>query len=226
MLTSTATAASTSATGTSTAGNQKSRTDLGQKDIFLKLLVAQMKFQDPQKPQDPTQMASQLAQFNMVEQQTNTNNLLTKLLANGGTAGASGSTATATWLGHSVTVKQNQVHFSGTAQNFTIDLPSAAATGFLTISDASGQPVRTVQLGNMPAGANQFVWNGLMDNGSTAPAGNYTINVSATDLQGQSVTPTILRNGVVDAVRFNAKGNELVVGGIATTTADITEIRP
>lgn len=37
------------------------------KDLFLKLLVAQMKNQDPFKPQDPTQYITQLAQFNSLE---------------------------------------------------------------------------------------------------------------------------------------------------------------
>ena len=37
------------------------------KDMFLKLLVAQMKYQDPSKPADSTQMLSQMAQFTQVE---------------------------------------------------------------------------------------------------------------------------------------------------------------
>lgn len=44
-------------------GSQKS-----DKDLFLKLLVAQMKNQDPFNSQDPTQYITQLAQFNMLEQ--------------------------------------------------------------------------------------------------------------------------------------------------------------
>ena len=199
--------------------------DLGQKDIFLKLLVAQMKFQDPSKPQDPTQMASQLAQFNMVEQQTNTNRLLNELLAKGGTSGASADTG-ATWLGHTVTVNQSKLHFNGNAQSFNINLPANAGGGFLTISDVSGTPVRTAQISGMLAGDNAFNWDGSMDNGGTAPTGDYTISVSATGLSGQSMTASVSRSGIVEAVRFTPTGSELVVGGIAAATADITEIRP
>ena len=36
--------------------------------MFLQLLVAQMKNQDPTAPQDPTQFVTQLAQFSQVEQ--------------------------------------------------------------------------------------------------------------------------------------------------------------
>lgn len=37
------------------------------KDAFLKLLVEQLKNQDPMNPQDGTQFVSQLAQFNSLE---------------------------------------------------------------------------------------------------------------------------------------------------------------
>jgi flagellar basal-body rod modification protein FlgD len=39
----------------------------GDKDMFLKLLVAQMKYQDPSKPTDPSQFLAQTAQFTLVE---------------------------------------------------------------------------------------------------------------------------------------------------------------
>ena len=41
------------------------------KDAFLKLLVTQMKYQDPLDPQDNSQYLSQLAQFSALEQMTN-----------------------------------------------------------------------------------------------------------------------------------------------------------
>jgi flagellar basal-body rod modification protein FlgD len=52
------------ATGT-TAGAAKGK-ELDQ-DTFLKLLVAQMKYQDPSKPADSTQFLAQTAQFTQVE---------------------------------------------------------------------------------------------------------------------------------------------------------------
>ena len=40
---------------------------LGDKDTFLKLLVAQLKYQDPSKPADSTAFLAQTAQFTQVE---------------------------------------------------------------------------------------------------------------------------------------------------------------
>ncbi len=43
------------------------------KDLFMKLLVAQMTNQDPFNPQDPTQYITQLAQFSTLEQMMSVN---------------------------------------------------------------------------------------------------------------------------------------------------------
>lgn len=48
-------------------------------NTFIKLLVAQMKNQDPTKPMDSTEFVSQLASFSAVEQQTQTNTKLDKM---------------------------------------------------------------------------------------------------------------------------------------------------
>jgi flagellar basal-body rod modification protein FlgD len=63
-------------------GDTISRTDTGGSmgnDTFLKLLVAQMKYQDPLQPTDSAQMMSQLAQFSQVEGLNNLNRQITAL---------------------------------------------------------------------------------------------------------------------------------------------------
>jgi flagellar basal-body rod modification protein FlgD len=45
-----------------------SKTQLANKDTFLTLLVAQLKNQDPLKPQDGAEFVAQLAQFSSLEQ--------------------------------------------------------------------------------------------------------------------------------------------------------------
>jgi flagellar basal-body rod modification protein FlgD len=42
------------------------------KNMFMKLLVAQMRNQDPMSPSDGTQFLGELAQFEQLEQSTNT----------------------------------------------------------------------------------------------------------------------------------------------------------
>lgn len=50
------------------------------KDDFLELLLVQMRNQDPMKPQDQTESIAQLAQFSSLEQMTNLNDGMDKLL--------------------------------------------------------------------------------------------------------------------------------------------------
>jgi flagellar basal-body rod modification protein FlgD len=47
---------------------------------FLKLMIAQMKNQDPTQPMDSTQYVSQLATFSQVEQTVQTNNKLDQIM--------------------------------------------------------------------------------------------------------------------------------------------------
>lgn len=67
------------------------------KDLFLKLLVAQMSNQDPLNPQDPTQYVTQLAQFSSLEQMQNLNEGMEYLvgLTNGVLVNSAMSTASA-----------------------------------------------------------------------------------------------------------------------------------
>ena len=52
-------------------GRTNSTSNNGEKDMFMKLLVAQLKNQDPLQPQDGAAFVAQLAQFNSLEQLTN-----------------------------------------------------------------------------------------------------------------------------------------------------------
>jgi flagellar basal-body rod modification protein FlgD len=49
------------------------------KNMFLQLLVAQLKHQDPLNPSDSTQFVTQLAQFQQMEQATNTGSDITAI---------------------------------------------------------------------------------------------------------------------------------------------------
>ena len=78
-MTVSAVSSSTSATSTS-ATAAKAASNLVDYNSFLKLLVAQLKNQDPMNPTDSTQYLSQLASFSSVEQAVQTNSKLDQLL--------------------------------------------------------------------------------------------------------------------------------------------------
>ena len=64
-------------TNPTTATQDLSKTKALGRDEFFKMLVAQLKNQDPLNPQQGTEFASQLAQFASLEQLTRLNSALT-----------------------------------------------------------------------------------------------------------------------------------------------------
>jgi len=81
-------------------------------NAFLKLLVEQMKNQDPTKPMDSTAYLAQLASFANVEQNTKTNAKLDAILA------ATSVTQAATLIGRTVTSADGAV--SGKVSGYEI----------------------------------------------------------------------------------------------------------
>jgi flagellar basal-body rod modification protein FlgD len=74
---------------------------LASQSVFLQLLIAQLKNQDPQNPADGTQFITQLAQFTTLEQQTQATTDLNSILSlmqlgdsvAGGATGSSGESS-------------------------------------------------------------------------------------------------------------------------------------
>jgi len=214
------------AIGAATGATQTSSNNLGTKDVFLKLLVAQMQYQDPLKPQDPTQMTAQLARFNMVEQQISTNKLLTDISANNASTDMQAAATAASYLGHQAVINGNQLQYDGaTPENIVIQAPQGAANATAQVLDANGQVVKTLYTGPLNNGATPLTWDGSQDNGSPAAAGNYSIAVNATDANGTAVAASTQVIAQVQAVRVTTAGVQLVVGGVPVSMADVQEIR-
>jgi flagellar basal-body rod modification protein FlgD len=76
----TATPATNPATPNPAAAVAASTDKLASQSVFLQLLVAQLKNQDPQNPADGTQFVTQLAQFTTLEQATQSRSDLDAIL--------------------------------------------------------------------------------------------------------------------------------------------------
>ncbi|MCL4463787.1 MAG: flagellar hook assembly protein FlgD [Firmicutes bacterium] len=76
----TITAAAGSPTTSTTAQSPTGAMQALGKDVFLKLLVTQLRYQDPLKPQDNSAFVAQMAQFTSLEQLQNVNTTLTQLV--------------------------------------------------------------------------------------------------------------------------------------------------
>jgi flagellar basal-body rod modification protein FlgD len=209
-------ASSATASTAATAGTASLATE----QTFLKLLVAQLANQDPLQPTQGTDFVTQLAQFAQVEQSENQTAQLTSMSAQ--LTGLSNNETTQL-VGQTVTIQGNTVTSDGTiATPSSVTLASAAQSVTASISDANGTLVRTMQLGARAAGVVPVPWDGREDSGVSAPAGTYTVNVSATDSSGNAVGVAQSVTGVVQNVSFAQGYAELTLASGAQ--APISEL--
>lgn len=178
-------------------------------DRFLSLLVAQMKNQDPLNPLDNAQVTSQMAQLSTTQGIENMRASMEGLVAS---LGSHQMAQAANLIGRGVLVPGNSI---GPAQENAVvgfDLDGAADSVKLVIENAAGATVRTIDLGARPAGLQVTAWDGLADDGSTAPDGNYTFKISAAS-GGTAVTSESLFLGAVTSVSQGAQGVQLNLAG-------------
>ena len=188
---------------TSTTGSSSSLS----KDDFLKLLVAQLSHQDPTSASDPNQFVQQLTQMSTVEQAVNQTNQLS-MISSQMTGLASNEAAGL--IGKQVQVTGGSMAFDGTmATTSAVQLDGAATKVTAQIKDASGNVVRTIDMGAQPAGPCTVMWDGKTDAGATEPAGNYTVSVTATAADGSNVNVESQVTGIVTKVSYD-KGYPVV----------------
>ena len=115
-----------------TSGNAATATANLDYNSFLKLLIAQLKNQDPTKPMDSTAFVSQLASFSQVEQSVNTNTKLDSLLTSSALSLADAV------IGRTVTSADGTTSGIVTSVKITSDGPVATLTDGRTLSLTSG----------------------------------------------------------------------------------------
>ncbi len=218
----TAAVSSAGTTGTSAAAGGSV---LG-KDDFLKLLVTQLRYQDPMNPMNGTEFASQLAQFSSVEQLQNINaNLETSLSANAVMTQSINNALATTFVGKSVRAATSSFRYDGiSASNLGYNLPAGAGSVTLRIKDSAGMVVRTITGGGTGVGDNTVKWDGKDDLGNQLAAGQYTVAVEAVDGKGASVTATTFIDGIVSGVRFKSDGTVFVIDGFEVPLSSVTQI--
>jgi len=165
------------------------------KDMFLKLMIAQIRNQDPLQPMDPTQYVSQLATFSQLEQQTETNKQLASM---SGVMSAVMSRADLSYIGMDVEAKLDVFAFKGNPTDFRY-VTVASDKVEIVISNDKGEVVRTVE-GSAENGEQEFTWDGRGDDGQLVANGNYKIKIKAVDGDGKDVQSVVSMRGVVKEV--------------------------
>lgn len=193
------------------------------KDDFMKLFIAQLQYQDPLKPQDPSAMLDQLSQLSLVEQSYNSNTALNNLLTAQNNASTMNSVS---FIGKDVKAYGNAAAFNGSSPatlQFSLSVPASSAT--VAISDASGRIVRTAPLSTLTAGDASYSWDGRDNNGALLPAGAYNFAVKAVSAGGAAVPATTYTTGRIDGVTFANGKPMLTIGGASVALSDLINVK-
>ncbi len=156
------------------AGKAASETSAAQ-DRFMLLRVTQMKNQDPLNRLDNAQVTGQLAQLSTVNGVNKLNDTMQAMMQSvqGGQA-----MQAAALIGRQVLVPGSSLSLASGRASFGAELSEPVDALQLTISDAAGNPVRTMALGPQSTGTLSLHWDGSTGSGGHAADGRYQFQLS------------------------------------------------
>lgn len=183
-------------------------------NAFLKLMIAQLKNQDPTKPQDPSEFMSQLAQFSQV---TSTQNMETSIQSLTDSMRSTQVINGTSLVGHEVLAASNSATIeSGGTVTGAVDAPKGTSAVKIVIKDSDGNEVRNFDLKDIREGFNNFTWDGLTNSGAAAPAGKYTID-NVTTVNGESGSLETMLSSKVSSVTIDPTSAALALNTSAGT---------
>ncbi|MEY8877615.1 MAG: flagellar hook assembly protein FlgD [Leptothrix sp. (in: b-proteobacteria)] len=185
---------STSATGANSAstaslysqlsgnGSTATSTADASADRFLKLLVAQMKNQDPLSPMDNAQVTSQMAQINTVAGLDKVN---TSIQSMSGQFTQLQALQGAQLVGQSVMVNGNSLALNANGQAAGgFDLAGPTDTTKVEVLSPAGRVIDTIDVGAETSGRHSFIWSPATPPADTS---GITFRVAATQGANQVV---------------------------------------
>ncbi len=186
---------------------------VGKKDLdqydFMNLFITQLQHQDPMKPMDSYEMASQLAQFSnmqatlkmsdsmekMLEYQTSQNNL--QLL---------------TLLDTQVKVAGNTLGVNeGVPGGGEFELTENVDTCVVEIYDAGGRLVKLIDMGPSSSGGYALEWDGTDMQGNAVADGAYAYKVKGYNALGEQVEVDYRVIGTVTGISYDEGVARLVL---------------
>ena len=176
------------------------------KDDFLKLMITQMKYQDPSKPFEMEKMGSELAQLSNMEQLQNLNTTLKQMVTKDQPLERLAMT---NLIGKSVVVDRDRFpHTEGQSEALHFNLPQDAKQVSVAVVDSTGEVLFEQDMGAVRKGENSFNWDGKKANTMPAKTGSYSLMVKAVDAKGTPIAMPKNVNAPVVGVSY--EGNEPV----------------
>ena len=194
------------------------------KDEFLKLLVTQLRYQDPMNPLQGEQMAAQLAQFSSLEQLVNIGDALkTQQTGNDALVAAVTNATAMNTIGKEVTAVGDQVYLpaNGTASVSCTTAGDGQAT--LTIADANGKVLGSRELGFVSGGSHVF---DVGSAGAGLAEGGYRYYIDVKGSDGKAVTVETYTTARIDGITYGQDGALLTSGPLRIKPGAVVKIAP
>ena len=186
---------------------------------FLKLLMTQLRNQDPTTPMDTTQFTAQLVQFASVEQQVNINTGVQSLIQ---LAQSNNVLQASALIGKTVTANTTQISLQNGTGSIQFGTRSSEPVT-VTVTDGTGAAVTQAAI-NSDAGQNTWTWNGKDSSGQPRPDGAYTVT-----LQGGAAgtTPAVIpftTTGIASSVKIQNNIEQVHIGQLALPVSAIQSV--
>jgi len=193
------------------------------KEAFFKLMLTQMKNQDPFNPIQSHEMAAQLAQFTSVEQLFNVNKNLEGMRTD--------QAPTTDYQALQFIGKHIEADSSVFMRNkgddlhtLRFNLGGPAEEIHVSIFNEAGEKVRTLKFNNLKDGKNDVSWNGYNDQGQKLTDGEFHFSVEAKGATGKKVTADTKASGEITGVQFTRKGPMFYIGNQTVYLKDVNKI--
>ncbi len=175
---------------------------------FMELMVTELTHQDPFKPMENSELATQISQFATVSGIDELNGSFSDL---SGSLLSDQALQAANLVGHDVLAPIGTGYLaSGGSVEGMVGLYSSASNVTVRVTNSAGALVRELSLGTQGQGEVAFSWDGLTNEGSYAPPGQYQITAQATQ-DGEQIVPYTLIKAEVTSVSLGGAGQEMAL---------------
>lgn len=195
------------------------------KDDFLKLLVTQLRNQNPLSPMKDEEFVAQLAQFSSLEQLQNMNEnlavsqqwnlILSQTINNTMATSLIGKNVKA--IGGSIFLPESE----GVEINY--ELSSPANKIIVEIYDKDNNLVKRIEKETSSL-SGKVEWDGKNEMGTKVLSGEYKVKIKGETSTGETINATHFIIGKVDAVKYEEGNAYLLVNEQKISLADVREI--